>query len=326
MKNNEIFSSFKNQAGESVGQIDIYGPIGRGSMFSDEYSSKDFISDFKELEEYCSKIIINIFSEGGSVFEGNQIATVIKGSKIFTHAKLGALCGSIATVISSACKKVTMPNNSLFFVHAPLTGLQGNAHDLRETAKLLDKTEETILNIYEDKCGGKKTRAQIKQLMNGENNDGQGTWMDAYEALEAGFVDEIGHELKMVAQYDGPSNVVINGVKMDLSGFKNTTKLKELIENKSNNKLEETNMSNKEKQGVLDMINNVAKTLLGIKDEVQPEITNEQTEEVAETPEVAQEEILEVQNKQAEEIVAEETEAFFFERASSPRNTRRTLS
>ena len=97
---------------------------------------------------------------------------------------------------------------------------------------------------------------------------------------------------------------------MDLSSFKNTTKIKELIKNKSNDKLEETNMSNKEKQGVLDMINNVAKTLLGIKDEVQPEITNEQTEEVVETPEVAQEEVLEVQNEQAEEvIVAEETEA-----------------
>lgn len=317
MKIKDMFSTFKNSLGENIGQIDIYGPIGRGGFWEEEYSFKQFISEFRELEKTCSEIIINISSEGGSVFEGQAIASEIKASKIKTTCKIGALCASIATVISSACDRVIMPNNALFMTHAPLTGLQGNAHDLRETADLLDKIEESILNIYVDKCGGKKTRAQIKELISGPSNDGQGTWMDAYEAMEAGFVDEIGHELKMVAQYDGPSNVIINGVKMDLSGFKNTTKLKELIENKNVNKLEETNMSEISKTGISAMIDNIAnsiKSSLGIKAEVEqvaePE-TVEQTEEVI----VAQEENLEVQNEQTQEApvvvepVAEETEA-----------------
>ncbi len=313
MKIKDMFSTFKNSLGENIGQIDIYGPIGRGSFWEDEYSFKQFISEFREMEKTCSEIIINISSEGGSVFEGQAIASEIKSSKIKTTCKIGALCASIATVISSACDRVIMPNNALFMTHAPLTGLQGNAHDLRETADLLDKIEESILNIYVDKCGGKKTRAQIKELISGPSNDGQGTWMDAYEAMEAGFVDEIGHELKMVAQYDGPSNVIINGVKMDLSGFKNTTKLKELIENKNSNKLEETNMSEISKTGISAMIDNIAnsiKSSLGIKAEAEPETQVEQTEEIV----VAQEQEP-VQNEQTQEApevvetVAEETEA-----------------
>jgi len=314
VKIKDMFSTFKNSLGENIGQIDIYGPIGRGGFWEEEYSFKQFISEFRELEKTCSEIIINISSEGGSVFEGQAIASEIKASKIKTTCKIGALCASIATVISSACDRVIMPNNALFMTHAPLTGLQGNAHDLRETADLLDKIEESILNIYVDKCGGKKTRAQIKELISGPSNDGQGTWMDAYEAMEAGFVDEIGHELKMVAQYDGPSNVIINGVKMDLSGFKNTTKLKELIENKSIKKIEETNMSNISKSGIAMIIDNIAnsiKSSLGIKDEVE-EMVPEAVEQVEET--VALEENLEVQDEQNQDVpevveqVAEETE------------------
>src|SRR5574344_2957063 len=280
-----MFSSIKNSLGEQIGYIDILGPIGRGSMFSDEFSAKQFIDEFRKLEKECSQIVLNISSEGGSVFEGQAIASEIKASKTKTVCKIGALCASIATVISSACDKVIMPENALFMTHAPLSSVDGNAHDLRETADLLDKIEETILNIYEDKCGGKKTRAEIKQMIAGDNNDGQGTWMTAQEAYDAGFVDEIGYELKMVAQYDGPSNVIINGIKMDLSEFKNTEKIKKLIENKSNNKLEETNMSEISKSGLVIMIDNIAnsiKSSLGIKDEIvkQPEAQVEQEENI----------------------------------------------
>ena len=306
MKIKDMFSTFKNSFGETVGYIDIFEEIGEGWG---QNGAKDFINQYRELEKTCSKIIININSPGGSVFTGQQIASYIKSSKIYTECHIGALCASIATVIACACDKVIMPSNSLWMSHSPISGQGGNAHDLRKMADLLDKIEETILNIYEDKCGGKRTREELRSITTGIDEDGQGTWLDAYECLEIGFIDEIGHCMVIAAQIDDLSNAVINGVKMDLSNFKNTTKLEKLIKNKSNDKLEETNMSNKEKQGVLDMINNVAKTLLGMKDEIQPEITNEQTEEVVETPKVAQEENLEVQPEQAEEIVAEETEA-----------------
>ena len=313
MKINDMFSSIKNSFGETVGYIDLFDEIGESWG---QNGAKDFIEQYRELEKTCSKIVININSPGGSVFTGQQIASYIKSSKVYSECHIGALCASIATVIACACDKVIMPSNSIWLSHSPISGQGGNAHDLRKMADFLDKIEETILNIYEDKCGGKKTRDELRAITTGEDNDGQGTWLDAYECLEIGFIDEVSHSLAIAAKYTGPSNVIINGTNIDLTNFKNTTKLKELIENKSNNKLEETNMSEISKTGISAMIDNIAnsiKSSLGIKNEVEQVVepeTVEQTEEV-----VAQEENLEVQDEPIQEVpevvepVAEETEA-----------------
>ena len=309
MKIKNMFSSLRNSFGETIGYIDLFDEIGESWG---QNGAKDFIEQYRELEKTCSKIVININSPGGSVFTGQQIASYIKSSKVYSECHIGALCASIATVIACACDKVIMPSNSIWLSHSPISGQGGNAHDLRKMANFLDKIEETILNIYEDKCGGKKTRDELRAITTGEDKDGQGTWLDAYECLEIGFIDEVSHSLAIAAKYTGPSNVIINGTNIDLTNFKNTTKLKELIENKSNNKLEETNMSEISKTGISAMIDNIAnsiKSSLGIKAEAEPE-TVEPTEENI----VAQEENLEIQNEQPQdepvvETVAEETEA-----------------
>lgn len=425
MKIKDMFSSFKNSLGETIGYIDIFNEIGEGWG---QNGAKDFINQYRELEKTCSKIIINMCSPGGSVFTGQQIASYILSSKIPTECHIGALCASIATVIACACDKVIMPNNSLWLCHSPISDQGGNAYDLRKMADLLDKIEETILNIYENKCGGKKTRDELRTITIGNSEDGQGTWMDAYECLEAGFVDEVGQELAIAAKIDDISNVVINGVKMDLSQYKNLDKVKEMIDkaqpygnlplaprdnqwdapaadkrvraffkcqdkpnaqykkaflwydetksdlfgsyklpfadivdgqlkavyrglsaakgrlnqtdipasdkakveavlrkyyNKASkeyndpsisydNKLEETNMSDKEKKlSLLDAINNIAKTFLGIEDKVEPENSiQEETVEGSEIIAETQEESLEVQDEQTQNVedVAEETE------------------
>ena len=309
MKINDMFSSVKNSFGETIGYIDLFDEIGESWG---QNGAKDFIEQYRELEKTCSKIVININSPGGSVFTGQQIASYIKSSKIYTECHIGALCASIATVIACACDKVIMPSNSLWMSHSPISGQGGNAHDLRKMADFLDKIEETILNIYEDKCGGKKTRDELRAITTGEDNDGQGTWLDAYECLEIGFIDEVSHSLAIAAKYTGPSNVIINGTNIDLSNFKNTTKLKELIENKNSNNLEETNMSEIQKSGlgaIIDEIANHAKSLFGVKNEVEPETQVEATEEVIDTEPVAQEEEITQEVPDVEETEAEETEA-----------------
>lgn len=303
MKIENMFSSFKNSTGETVGYIDIFGAIGEGWG---ENGARDFIKEFRELEKSCSKIIINISSEGGSVFCGQQVASYIKQSKIKTIANIGSLCASIATVIASACDIVIMPNNALWMTHSPISKIEGNAHDMRERADLLDKIEETILNIYVDKCKNKCSREQIKQLVQGKGNNGQGTFMYAQECFDCGFVDEVGHELAIAAKLDDPSNAIINGIKMDLSGYQNLDRVREIFENKTScknnidikNDIGETNMSEEQKVSatIIDQIANAIKNVIGIKDEVEPEVEQPQEEPVAEG---------EVQEEQEPEVVEE---------------------
>lgn len=285
MKIENMFSSFKNSKGKTVGEIFLYGPIARGGFWeSDENSCKNFLDQIRELEKTCSEIHVRINSEGGEVFEGTSIGSTLKKCSVPTICFVDGLCASIATVISSSCKKTVMCGDGIFMLHSPISRVSGNSHDMKEMAKILDKIEEAILETYVEKCGDKCSREEILELLKGSNGDGQGTWMTAKEALKYGFIDEIGHELKIAAQIDG-SNAIINGIKMDLSGYQNLDKVREIFENKTscnNNKdikndIEETNMSEKEKMGsIIDTIANTLKGAFGIKNEVEPEIEAEQ--------------------------------------------------
>jgi len=62
---------------------------------------------------------------------------------------------------------------------------------MRKTADILDKVCGTMIGAYSEKSG--KGEAEIRALLDAE------TWMDAGEALAAGFVDEVGGEMDMAA-------------------------------------------------------------------------------------------------------------------------------
>lgn len=70
-------------------------------------------------------------------------------------------------------------------VHNPAVTADGNQYDHRKTAEDLEKFSQSILNAYELKCHGKKTRAELEAMMDAE------TWLPVQEAVEAGLVDEI---------------------------------------------------------------------------------------------------------------------------------------
>lgn len=306
MKLENIFSSFKNQYGKTIGEIRLYSSIGEGWG---EDGAVNFNEKLDEMRE-CDEIHVRINSGGGSVFSGNAIYASLKRFSKPVKIFIDGIAASIASVIMCAGETVYCPANAIIMLHRPLNQVTGNVDDMKENIAILEKVQETIEEAYLNKCGKKLTRNKLRDLLVGDFGDG--TWLSAREAQALGLVDVIENECLAVAQYTGPSNIIINGTNIDLTNFKNTTKLKELIENKNVNKLEETNMSEISKTGISAMIDNIAnsiKSSLGIKNEAEPE-TVEQTEEV-----VAQEENLEVQNEQAQEApevvetVAEETEA-----------------
>ena len=76
---------------------------------------------------------------------------------------LQCIMSSIATVIAMASEKIVMDTGSLFLIHKPLCMTYGNADDLQETIETLDKTEESILDIYENFSN--LSRDELKEVM-----------------------------------------------------------------------------------------------------------------------------------------------------------------
>lgn len=143
--------------------------------------AKDFIQTLNDVED--ASIVLHINSPGGDVFDARAIATAIKQHKATITAQIDGLCASAATYISAACSSVAMADGGFYMIHEGWTMAIGNKGDMRTTADLLEKVDNSILNDYEKKTG--QSRDQIAQWMMEE------TWFDAVEAKEHGFIDSV---------------------------------------------------------------------------------------------------------------------------------------
>jgi len=127
-------------------------------------------------------INLRINSPGGDVFDGRAIATAIAQHGNVT-AWIDGLAASAATYVATAAKTVNMAEGAFFMIHEAWTLAYGNKQDLIDTAALLDKIDQSIVNDYARKTG--QTTDQLTAWMQAE------TWFDATEAKANGFVDAI---------------------------------------------------------------------------------------------------------------------------------------
>ncbi|WP_336206698.1 ATP-dependent Clp protease proteolytic subunit, partial [Leuconostoc suionicum] len=68
-------------------------------------------------------------------------------------------------------------------VHMPWTLSQGNAEEMRKTADTLEKTGDSIVDIYSERTG--ISPDDIRNIMNDE------TWLSAEEAVEQGWATKL---------------------------------------------------------------------------------------------------------------------------------------
>ena len=108
-------------------EIFIYSDIGY-DWWEDKSTAQLFAEELKNLGD-VSSIDLHINSNGGDVFDGQAIHTLIKNHKGFVTAYIDGLAASIATVIAMGADKVIMPKNAMMMIHNAWTGLYGNAHD-----------------------------------------------------------------------------------------------------------------------------------------------------------------------------------------------------
>lgn len=197
----------KNEANNSA-DLMLYGDIMESAFREDEIGALDVVKELNLLS--ADTINIHINSNGGGVYAAVAIANTIKQHKAKVNCYIDGIVASAATIITSACDAVKMPRNAIFMIHNPWTVAMGTADDMKKNAETLEKIKNSILETYADKTGLEKEF--LSELMNNE------TFMNADEALEYGFIDEIieNTDLEIVE-----NKIISNGIVFNMGNFKN---------------------------------------------------------------------------------------------------------
>lgn len=128
-------------------------------------------------------INLRINSPGGDVFEARAIVTAIRQHPANVIAHVDGVAASAASYIALAANEVEISDGAFFMIHKAWTLEMGNADDLRSTASLLDKIDDSIASDYAARTG--KSKDAMLALMTAE------TWLTASEAKDMGFADRI---------------------------------------------------------------------------------------------------------------------------------------
>ena len=171
--------------------LDFYGDI-EGDYY-DWWSGEKIESETSarhirdELRAYgkLDRVELHINSMGGSVYEANAIANMLRRLDCDTVAYIDAFACSAASVIAVACNTVKMPRNAVMMIHNPWMWARGNATELRKAASDLDVLGEAFRSIYLDKAGEKLDEKQLVKMLDAE------TYLTAEQAEEYGLCDEI---------------------------------------------------------------------------------------------------------------------------------------
>lgn len=178
-------------------KIDIRGAIIK--------NDSKWIYDFFGMESTCpadvSNIIdkangedldVNINSSGGDIFAGSEIYTALRGYSGNVNISIVGLAASAASVIAMAGHSKISPT-AMVMIHKVSTYAEGNHNALEHQANVLKTADQSIANAYKEKTGLNDER--LLELMDHE------TWMNAQQAVEYGFVDEIMFDLPPTATY-----------------------------------------------------------------------------------------------------------------------------
>ena len=171
------------QGARAAAEILIYGDIGE-SWWGESVTAAQFVKDINALQ--ADQITVRINSYGGSVHDGVAIHNAMKRHPATIDVQIDGLAASIASLIAMAGDRVTIAENALLMIHAPLTGVWGNAAQMRETADMLDTHARAVATSYASKSG--KSADDVLALL----TDGKDHWFTAAEALAEGYVDAVG--------------------------------------------------------------------------------------------------------------------------------------
>lgn len=174
-------------AKQSTTRLDIYSEIGGWGVWPSEFKSA--------LNSIDGGIDLHIHSPGGVAADGVAIYNMLRQHDGDVNVVVDGLAASAASVIAMAGNSVKMSRGSQLMIHDAWGLSMGNADDMAHSLEMLDKTSESMADIYAAKAGG--TAADWRAAMKAE------TWYRDTEAVDAGLADQIETEASAIkARWD----------------------------------------------------------------------------------------------------------------------------
>lgn len=182
-----------------------------------------------------SDVELEINSPGGYVDAGSEIYTALKEYQGQVTAKITGQACSAASWIALAADRVEMSPTAQMMIHRASTISIGNSDDLASDLNALNSLDKSFVDLYSQRTG--LDAQEVYRLMCNT------TWMNAKEAVDKGFADEImfqNDKKPALVNADGSLSVkpdTINKIKnlLHSKSTENVVKLQENLnkENKS---------------------------------------------------------------------------------------------
>lgn len=174
--------------------IDIEGTIGvehnEGGVTTSVATYEEFRREVERIAEVAAqRVVVNIRSTGGDVNDALLIYDALRAIDAHVTTRCYGYTASAATIIAQAADEGAreISSNAMYLIHRSTCAIDGNAQSLEARAELLQKTDERLAQLYA--LHSKRSVEEYAALM--AENNGEGRWLTAEEAVAAGLADRI---------------------------------------------------------------------------------------------------------------------------------------
>lgn len=177
------------QAGERSAELWIYDVIGV-DFWGDGVDAAQFSQDVAALD--VDEIAVHINSPGGSFFDGVAIHAALQRHPAKVTAYVDGYAASAAWLVALAGDRVVMAQNAFMMFHKAYTVTMGNDVELLQRAAMLSKIDDQQVATGLGRASRSEEDFRAA-LAAGE------TWLNADEAVEWGFADEVAEPVRAAA-------------------------------------------------------------------------------------------------------------------------------
>ena len=158
-----------------MSEIVMYGGVGW------EITAQDVLANLNDVD---GDVTVRVNSAGGDAFEGVAIMNALRSHTGQVTVIVEGLAASAASVIAvGGADRLIMRPGSELMIHDAWSFADGNAADLEKLAADLERTSQSMAEIYAAKAG--TAPDVMRQMMRDE------TWFSAQEAVDAGLADSV---------------------------------------------------------------------------------------------------------------------------------------